>query len=62
MVACGEGHIEAVKCLLDLGADVNARNSAGETPLYIATRRFWPERPYDSIINMLLSHGAVTIC
>jgi len=58
MVACGEGHLDAVTCLLDLGASVNARNSAGQTPLHIAERRFWSDRPYDAIIELLVSRGA----
>lgn len=58
IIACAEGHLEAVECLLDLGANVNARNSAGQTPLDLASRRFWPNRPYDAIINVLISRGA----
>ena len=35
-MAASNGNIEAVKILLEAGADVNAKNFKGETPLYVA--------------------------
>jgi ankyrin repeat protein len=33
-----DGNIDAVKCLLDLGVDINAQNELGETALMIAAQ------------------------
>ncbi len=44
---------EIVKRLLDLGANVNARNAKGETPLSIATISFFPD-----IALTYIDHGA----
>lgn len=58
MVACAEGFIEATECLIELGADVQARNSLGMTPLHFAAKRCWNGQPYDAIIETLSKHGA----
>ena len=36
--ACDQGQLEVVKLLLEKGADVNAKNEEGETPLDIAKK------------------------
>ena len=66
MVAAGVGHspgisrsteseaLEAVKLCVELGADVNAVNDAGDTALHGAA---WRERA-DSIVQFLVDHGA----
>ena len=59
MVACGEGFVEATECLIELGANVNAQNDSGHTALYFASKRFWNGQPYDKVINLLKSNGAV---
>jgi ankyrin repeat protein len=35
-LASGNGKVEAVRVLLEAGADVNKRRSDGKTPLYLA--------------------------
>ncbi len=37
--ACYYGHIQAVKKLIELGANVNASDINGATPMHIAIRR-----------------------
>jgi ankyrin repeat protein len=66
MIAAGVGHVpglsrsterealEAVKLCLELGGDVNAANTAGDTALHGAA---WRERA-DSIVQFLVDHGA----
>ena len=56
MVALAEGQKNAVEMLLQLGADVNAQDSNGFTPLHYASAPFWQESP--TLIDTLLSHGA----
>jgi ankyrin repeat protein len=51
--AAGLGNIEAVKVLLASGADVNAINNDGETPLHIAAYSGMPD-----IAKLLLDAGA----
>ena len=58
MVTCGEGFPEAAECLLELGANVNARNGRGQTALHYAARRFWDGQNYDAVIELLLASGA----
>jgi ankyrin repeat protein len=36
MRAAGNGHVEAIKVLAQLGADKDAKNAAGATPLHLA--------------------------
>lgn len=58
MIACAEGYLEATQCLLELGADVKARNSEGKSPADFAGQRFWKGQPYDQILELLRRHGA----
>jgi ankyrin repeat protein len=53
MYACGYGREEAVRFLLDRGADPNYRNEGGETPLH------WTVfGPHDGVAALLLERGA----
>ena len=52
--AAGSGQIDFAKLLLERGADVNARDDGGDTPLTIAFESKQPE-----IAKLLREHGAV---
>lgn len=56
MVAAREGGVATVRWLLAHGADVNARDSAGATPLHAAARPWWGEKP--ELVQSLLAAGA----
>uniref|UniRef100_K3X8Z7 Uncharacterized protein n=1 Tax=Globisporangium ultimum (strain ATCC 200006 / CBS 805.95 / DAOM BR144) TaxID=431595 RepID=K3X8Z7_GLOUD len=56
-VAVTNGLTDAVKILLQSGADVNKRTYSLATPLYIASEMNW-----DNIIDVLLRSGAQTDC
>ena len=51
--AAGKGDVAAVKALLDQGADVDADNGRGGTPLYVAA-----EQGRAGVARVLLEHGA----
>lgn len=51
------GHGEAVKLLLDLGANAEARSKEKETPLLIATRHYLFRKNMD-VISHLIEKGA----
>lgn len=55
LVAATSGPAELVKALLDAGADVNAKDVRGMTPLMLAVAT---DRPNPEIIRMLLDKGA----
>ena len=50
-VACGEGLDDAVKVLLDFGADMSAKNEAGLTPMHLASMH-----GHHKCIRSLLKH------
>ena len=55
------GHPEIVRRLIQLGAEVDARNAWGFTPLHLAvlaTRGYPPTAAHLAISNVLLRHGA----
>jgi ankyrin repeat protein len=51
--ACLNGHAEAVRWLLQHGAEVNQVNEIGKTPLMFAA-----EGGHDQVVRVLLEHGA----
>ena len=53
-MATRAGHAEVVLVLLQAGANVNAKNSDGDTPLHVAASRFTDDV---TTINHLLHHG-----
>ena len=53
--ACSEGHLESVEVLIELGANVDAQDNEGNTPLHVTTRN-----RYTSIAQLLLKVGANT--
>ena len=53
-LATRAGHAEVVLVLLQAGANVNAKNSDGDTALHVAASRFTDDV---STINHLLHHG-----
>jgi ankyrin repeat protein len=55
MIAAGEGHLATAEQLLRLGADVDARNSVGQTALHFAAGSFWGEKP--EMMQLLIDHG-----
>ena len=53
MFAAGEGNTDAARLLLEFGADVKTRSTAGFTPLLFAVRNNRPE-----MVKLLLNQGA----
>ena len=53
-MATRAGHAEVVLILLQAGANVNAKNCDGDTPLHVAASRFTDDV---TTINHLLHHG-----
>ncbi len=52
-VACGKGHVDAARRLLDEGAEVDRANKYGATPLFVAC-----ERGHVDAARLLLDNGA----
>ena len=54
------GHLESMKALLELGADVDLRDSNGATALHVAAlaARFEKDRRHKACVDLLLRHGA----
>ena len=53
-------HLESMKALLELGADVDLRDSNGATALHVAAlaARFEKDRRHKACVDLLLRHGA----
>ena len=56
MVAVREGRLDAATRLLRAGADLDARDSAGCTPLHLAARPWWREEV--ALVSILIDAGA----
>ena len=53
-LACGNGHLEVARLLLDCGVDTTAVNNGGYTPLHYAC-----EFRHHEVAELLRQHGAV---
>jgi ankyrin repeat protein len=51
--ACKLGHLEIVQCLVEAGADFNAVDEKGNTPLHYAQKK-----EFDAIVAWLKTKGA----
>lgn len=61
--ATAKGDIEQIKSLLSKGADVNAKDDRGMTPLHIAAKGFREDgdgesKDYPALVQLLIAHGA----
>ena len=56
--AAAEGQLDAVKLLIEKGADVNAKAKNGFTPLHLASYRVSSLFPYRRIAEVLIAKGA----
>ena len=51
--AAGKGHLDIVKCLIDLGAHVDAKDEVGQTPLMQAV-----DDGHLEVVKCLINNGA----
>ena len=57
--ACSHGNLAVCRCLVKHGADPDARNSSGHTPLWVSVKCDDPEsRTQRHLVSFLLDHGA----
>lgn len=63
-MAAKRGSVPMVTLLLAHGADPNALDASGQTPMHVACRRmsFQPGVVEDKVVRLLLSHGANPVC
>jgi ankyrin repeat protein len=64
MNAASQGHADAVRLIVETGANVNARNAQGQTAIGVAEEyreRFGPQTTsqFNEVINYLGQHGGV---
>ena len=52
-IASQNGHVDAIRVLVELGADVNTPDNNGSTPMHIAVRK-----GHQDVVNLLNEYGA----
>jgi ankyrin repeat protein len=50
-LACSNGHLAVARLLLEMGAEINAKDKEGTTPLDLAEK-------HKAIVQLLVGHGA----